>query len=373
MKRALPHLLALFVGAITLAFTIGLCVHERDNEQARLRAVFDANARQTAGRIEQRIANYEQMLRGVQGLFTANDDVDVQAFQAYVDTVMAGPDAAGLQSVAFSRLLAPADVPAHVTRMRASGHPDYRLRPDGPREAYAPITLVAPDSVANRMVIGYDSLSEATRHAAMVQARDSGNATLTALVQLRVDASSELRPGCLIFLPVYARGTSVNSTAERRLHGIGWVRAAFRVGDLMSTLYGEQSPGLVVRLHDGADTSEASLMYRSDSGGDLAGDLANGLDGNAAIRKARFQAQEYVTLAGHTWTLQLSSLPEFERVHERNASTVILVAGVSGATITSGAYRSRRPSGRRWNCGSPSSRRARSSQAGKSASASTAL
>ena len=324
MKRALPPLIALFVGAITLAFTIGLCVHERDNEQARLRAVFDANARQTAGRIEQRIANYEQMLRGVQGLFSANDEVDAQSFRTYVDTVMAGPDAAGLQSVAFSRLTALADLPALVAHMRANGQPEYRLRPDGVRDAYAPITLVAPDSVANRLVIGFDSLSEATRHTAMVQARDSGNATLTALVQLRVDASSELRPGCLIFLPVYARGASVNSTADRRQHGIGWVRAAFRVGDLMSTLYGEQSPGLVVRLHDGADTSEASLMYRSDGGGDLVG----GTDGDAAIRKARFQAQEYVTLAGHTWTVQLSSLPEFERVHERNASTVILVAGV---------------------------------------------
>ena len=322
MKRVLPPLIALFVGAITLVFTIGLCVHERDNEQARLRAVFDANARQTAGRIEQRIANYEQMLRGVQGLFSASDDVDAQAFGTYVDTVMAGPDAAGLQSIAFSRLVAPADLPAHVARLRASGHPDYRVRPAGTREAYAPIALVAPDSVANRMVIGYDSFSEATRHAAMVQARDSGNATLTALVQLRVDASSELRPGCLIFLPVYARGTSVDSIADRRLHGIGWVRAAFRVGDLMSTLYGEQSPGLVVRLHDGADTSEASLMYRSDSADTTAAEAGE------AIHRARFQAQEYVTLAGHTWTVQLSSLPEFERVHERNASTVILVAGV---------------------------------------------
>ncbi len=322
MKRALPPLVALFVGAITFAFTIGLCVHERDNEQARLRAVFDANARQTAGRIEQRIANYEQMLRGVQGLLSANNGVDPRAFETYVDTVMAGPDAAGLQSVAFSPLLTPEDLPAHVERMRATGHPDYRLRPDGVRDAYAPISLVAPDSVVNRMVLGYDSYGEATRHATMVQARDSGNATLTAQVQLRVDSGAELRAGCLIYLPVYAYGTAINSVADRRAHGIGWVRAAFRVGDLMSTLYGEQSPGLVVRLHDGADASEASLMYRSDTPGD------GTPESDDAIRKARFQAQEYVTLAGHTWTVQLSSQPEFERVHERNASTVILVAGV---------------------------------------------
>ena len=322
MKRALPPLIALFVGAITLAFTIGLCVHERENEQARLRAVFDANARQAAGRIEQRIANYEQMLRGVQGLLSADRGIDRQEFEAYVDTVMSGPDAAGLQSVAFSLLVPRAGLVDHIGHQRMTGRSDYQVRPPGDRDLYSPIVLVAPDSVANRQVIGFDSLSEAIRHAAMLQARDSGNATLTALVQLRVDAGPDLKAGCLIYLPVYDKGASVATVAERRAHGIGWVRAAFRVADLMSTLYGEQSPGLVVRVHDGADTNEASLMYRSDTASESGGDAGE------AIRKARFQAQEYVTLAGHTWTVQLSSLPEFERVHERNASTVILVAGV---------------------------------------------
>ncbi len=321
MRRALPPLISLFVGAITLAFTIGLCVHERDTEQARLRAVFDANARQVAGRIEQRIANYEQMLRGVQGLLSADVGIDRLGFESYVDTVMSGPDAAGLQSVAFSVLVKPEELAGHVGHQRMTGRSDYAIRPEGARDFYSPIVLVAPDSVANRQVIGYDSMSNPNRRAAMLQARDSGNAALTALVQLRVDAGADLKPGCLIYLPVYRKGASVDTVAERRENGIGWVRAAFRVGDLMSTLYGEQSPGLVVRVHDGADTGEASLMYRSDMPADPSYDAA------AAIRKARFQAQEYVTLAGHTWTVQLSSLPEFERVHERNASSVILVAG----------------------------------------------
>ena len=321
MRRALPPLLALFVGAITLAFTVGLCIHERDGEQARLRAVFDANARQTAGRIEQRIANYEQVLRGVQGLFSASDEVDPVAFRTYVDTVMAGPDAAGLQSIAHNTLVKRADLPAFLERLRRQGRPDVELRPAGERDVYAPLALVAPDSAANRLVIGYDSLSQATRRSAMLQARDSGNAALTALVQLRVDAGPDQKPGCLLYLPVYAKGAAVGTVAERRAHGIGWVRAAFRVVDLMSTLYGEQSPGLVVRLYDGTVTGEASLMYRSDQPGDPA------FASDESHRVPRFHAQEYVTLAGHTWTVQLSSLPEFERVHERNASTVILVAG----------------------------------------------
>jgi len=322
MRRALPPLISLFVGAITLAFTIGLCVHERDNEQQRLRAVFDANARQAAGRIEQRIANYEQMLRGVQGLLSADVGIDRLGFESYVETVMSGPDAAGLQSVAFSMLVKPGELADHVGHQRMTGRSDYAIRPEGARDLYAPIVLVGPDSVPNRQVIGFDPLSDATRRGAMLQARDSGNAVLTALVKLRVDAGPALKPGCLLYLPVYRKGASVDSVADRRENGIGWVRAAFRVGDLMSTLYGEQSPGLVVRVHDGADTGEASLMYRSDMPADP------GYDAAAAIRDARFKAQEYVTLAGHTWTVQLSSLPEFERVHGRNASSVILVAGV---------------------------------------------
>src|SRR6201985_2386201 len=166
MRRAFPHLLALIVGASMLAFTIGLCVHERNNEQARLRAVFDANARQAAGRIEQRIANYEQMLRGVQGLLSADQAIDRQAFEAYVDTVMSGPDAAGLQSVAFSALVQPRELPDFVGHQRRTGHSDYHVRPEGARDMYAPIVLVAPDSVANRQVLGFDSLSDGTRRAA---------------------------------------------------------------------------------------------------------------------------------------------------------------------------------------------------------------
>jgi len=321
LKRALPPLIAWFVAAITLAFTIGLCLHERDNEQARLRAVFDANARQAAGRIEQRIANYEQMLRGVQGLLSADAGIDRLAFDAYVDAVMSGPDAAGLQSVAFAQLVTPAGLLDHVGHERMTGHSDYQVHPEGVRDLYAPLVLVAPDSVANRLVIGFDALSDPRRRAAMEQARDSGNATLSPLVQLRVDGGPELKPGCLLYLPVYERGADVGSVAARRAHAIGWVRAAFRVSDLMSTLYGEQSPGLAVRLHDGADAGDATLMYRSDSLSDQGGDVPE------QVRTARFQAQEYVTLAGHTWTVQLSSLPEFERVHERSASSLILVAG----------------------------------------------
>src|SRR5947209_19826275 len=116
---------------------------------------------------------------------------------------MSGPDAPGLQSIAFSALVTPQELTDHIGHQRMTGHSDYAVRPEGARDLYAPIVLVAPDTAANRQVIGFDPLSNAARRGAMLQARDSGNATLTPLVQLRVDASAELKPGCLIYLPVY--------------------------------------------------------------------------------------------------------------------------------------------------------------------------
>jgi CHASE1-domain containing sensor protein len=138
VKPVLPPLLALFVCAITLACTVGLWVHERDDEQGRLRATFDANARQAAGRIEQRIANYEQMLRGLQGLMSADPDLGQPAFDAYVEDVMAGPDAAGLQSMAF------------LERVPANGLADHIARTPRPTASWSATTRCSTPTVAPR-------------------------------------------------------------------------------------------------------------------------------------------------------------------------------------------------------------------------------
>src|SRR5689334_21788505 len=101
-RRALPLLLPLAVGAVSLAITAGLWRHEQFSAQQALRADFDTSVRQTAGRIEQRMASYEQMLRGVQGLYQAVDQAERRDFAAYVDTLLAGADYSGVQWFAYA-------------------------------------------------------------------------------------------------------------------------------------------------------------------------------------------------------------------------------------------------------------------------------
>ena len=312
MKRAFPALLAVSIGAVSLAITGWIWQHERDSERASLRAAFDVGLRQTANRIEQRMAGYEQMMRGVQGLFMASDQVSREGFDHYVDALLGGADFAGLQSIVYAPLL-PADRTAsHVVAQRAGGVPNYAITPPGERPWVVPITYAAPGNSSLRP-LGFDVYADPVRRAALLQARDSGSAALTDRIRLLGDAVDGPQYAFLMVLPVYARGAAVDTVAARRAHLEGWVWAAFRAADLMSSLYGEGMPGFDLRIHDGVKLDADTLIFRTAAEPGVAA-------------PARFEAQEYIGVAGHSWTLQVRSLPAFEQRQHRD-SRIILVAG----------------------------------------------
>ncbi|HSW04902.1 CHASE domain-containing protein [Aquabacterium sp.] len=290
MKRLLTLLLPWLVGLAALAITAVLALHEQRTQQQTLRASFDLGLRQTANRVEQRIASYELVLRGAQGLFRAAERVDAAAFSTYVDALLAGADFAGLQAI------------GHAPALRAAGG---RLS--------SPVTFVAPAIGQNLTVLGFDLQDEPVRRAAMLQSRDSGSIAITRKLRLLIDPESGPQNGFLMVLPLYAPGQPLATVDERRRHHRGWVFAAFRMSDLMSSLYGEGMPGLEVRIHDGVALNDATLMYQS---------------GGAQAQAARFEAQEYIGFAGHTWTLVVRTQADFDALHNLDAPRIIVIAGI---------------------------------------------
>jgi signal transduction histidine kinase/CheY-like chemotaxis protein len=291
VKRLHSLLLPWAVGLAALGVTFGLVVHEQATLDRTLRASFDLGLRQTASRIEQRIASFELMLRGAQGLFRASDAVSDEDFESYVDALLAGADAAGLQGIGYAE-----------------------ARPDGS----ALLRLAAPAPRQNQRLLGFDVQSDAARRAAMEQARDSGGIAITRKLRLAADPTDAPASGFVMVLPVYARGAPVGSPAERRRHHRGWVLAGFRMHDVMASLYGEGMPGLAVSVHDGVDLGEASVMYASHPAGD---------------GPPRFSAQEYVGFAGHTWALSVRTLPAFDELHNLDGPRTMLIAGVGASLL----------------------------------------
>jgi PAS domain S-box-containing protein len=293
LNRSRLALLPLVVGALSIGVTGWLWNHEQQATERRLKADFDFSVRQTASRIEQRMASYEQTLRGLQGLFRAADRVTSDRFDAYVDTLLAGADFAGVQFLAYAALSA------------------------GGTEGQAPITTVthlAPTTGPNQKALGSDPYADPVRRGAMLLARDSGSLSITPQGPTLGDADRGEPSGFLMVLPVYVRAQPLDSVTQRRAALAGWVLASIRLGDLMSSLYGEAAPGIAVHLHDGIEVNRQTLMYESNPE-------------PAGASTARFSAHEYIGFAGHTWTLGVSTRPAFERRYGGDAALTIAIAG----------------------------------------------
>ncbi len=284
------------VAVLALLVTLWLAQHERVLQDRDLRKNFDFGVRQAATRVEQRMTSYEQTLRGVRGLFDASDLVTRQDFERYVDLLQSGPDFAGLRAIGHAPL-------------QGSGV-----------AMTAPCTYLSPAGSAPLSPLGIDLLAQPALRQAMLRSRDAGNVVITALVWPggRPDgadaAGDPADAGVLMFMPVYTQGQVLASVADRRAHTRGWVFASFRLDELVSSLYGEGTPGLDLRIHDGTDIDDASRMYPPAAALVAAG-------------PARFDAQEYIGVAGHTWTLWARSTPSFEDHPGQDAARVIAVAG----------------------------------------------
>jgi diguanylate cyclase (GGDEF)-like protein len=310
-------LLPWLVLAVTLSATWFTWDHERQNTQKALRSQFDFALRETVSRVEQRVMGYEQMLRGVQSLFATTSLTNRAALRDYVETLQLDANFSGIQAIGIVEWVPLQHKTTHVAAMRAAGFPNYAIKPDGLRDFYAPIVQREPYIGLNRAPPGIDVWPEPTRHLALEKARDSGMAAISGKLQLKVNAGREAPPGFVMYLPVYTRGQIRDNIEQRRTQLIGWVYASFQMNDFMASLYGTQSPGLTLAMYDGADTSAASLMYHS-SGGTAIGDPS---------RQAAVSANEYMVVAGHNWTLSLSTQQAFETRYGRGMASMTAVAG----------------------------------------------
>ncbi|CAE6772244.1 hypothetical protein R69927_00874 [Paraburkholderia domus] len=314
MIRVRSVLLPLLVLSASLCVTWIVWNHERQATRKELRTQFNYTMSDAVGRVEQRMATYELMLRGVQSLFAANGTIDRDRFRRYVSALNLDANFSGVHAVGVIEWVPVARKADHIAGMRQGGIPDYAIHPDGLRQDYAPIIQREPFISVARSSPGFDAWDEPVRRSAMEKARDSGMATLSGKVRLTVDMGADPRPGFIMYLPIYASGKAQDNLAQRRANIIGWVYASFRMRDVMASLYGEQPPGVSLAIYDGVEPLEAALLHRTSD--------ANNRHGPALI-----SANEYLVVDGHDWMLSMSAFDEFRSRLGRNAEALIAGAG----------------------------------------------
>ena len=293
MSRLRPFLLALLVMIAMSSVTWLVWDHERQNSAKELRSQFDFLLRETVSRVEQRMEAYEQMLHGVQVFFAATKVSERGNFREYVESLQLDANFSGIDSIGV-----------------------IEWRPKDGDKTSAPITKIELSIAHNPTLSGVDQWPDHVRRLAMEKSRNTGLPTISSIIRVPGDAKGDTQPGFIMYLPIYARGEQHDSEVTRRANLTGWVFAIFNMHNLMASIYGVQLPGIALAMYDDVEPSAATLLYSSTSSA-------------VTPRPFAIAANEYLVVAGHNWTLSMTTQNEFNTRFGRNATTLILIAGIS--------------------------------------------
>lgn len=324
----LSWLLPLIVLLLGLSMTV---VAWRESQLVAHQAIqrdFDYQVRRITSLLQQRMATYEQVLRGAQGFMRGRSGVDRGDFAGYIATLRLEENFPGIQGIAIAELMTPARRESRVAAVRAEGFPGFAIRPEGERPFYSAIVQIEPANPMNLRALGYDMLTEPVRRAAMEQARDSGVAALSGKLRLVQEQGSQVQNGVIVYLPVYGRSLPVSTLDERRASLVAWVGAPFRMHDLMRGLPGERADDLRLQIFDGAGKSEEARLYDSAYGhvnADVNAD-ANA-DAVAMPASAMLDATQRLRIADREWTLAIASTPAFEARFDQSKPLFIASTG----------------------------------------------
>ncbi|MGA8890395.1 MAG: CHASE domain-containing protein [Anaeromyxobacteraceae bacterium] len=330
-----------FLPVLVFAVSSALLLHwwqALEADQTRLvRERFEAGGRRVATKISERLDAYDEILRGVAGLFAASREVTRDEFRVYVAELNLGSAYRGIQGVGYAQVIRPEALEAHVARVRAEGFPAYEVRPAGTRDPYTSIVYLEPFSGRNLRAFGYDMYSEPVRRAAMESARDRGEVATSGKVRLVQETEEDVQAGYLIYEPVYVDGVTPPTVEGRRRALRGWAYSPMRMNDAMRGILEREPLPFRVRIYDGEGTGTEELLYDSDPGRGA---------------PAEFEYLLRLPVNQHSWTLRFTAGPDFRKAAgarslalEFGVMTLIalLLTGLSVALVAT--TRSRRREG----------------------------
>lgn len=314
--------------AVSLTITYQTWRMAQQSAVQALQTRFDYRVLDVVDDVDKRMKTYEQVMRGVDGLFSHADIVRRNEFRDYVAKLRLKESYPGIQGIRFMPVVPKAEKNRHTAAIRKDGLPAYTIWPEGQRDIYAPVAFIEPYDERNQLVFGYDMLSDLefprpeeqpwVRHTAMEQARDSGSTTISGKVTLLFETDNkDKQAGFVMFLPVYKYGAPHDTLAGRRANIVGWIGSVFRMNDLMKGILGEHSD-LDIEIYDGEEASGKTVMYDSHQ--------------NVMHKNPHFRSFQHILIAGHTWTIGIHSLPNFDTRLDKDKPRTVAAIG-AGASL----------------------------------------
>jgi PAS domain S-box-containing protein len=234
LKRYRAPLIIILAGILLIAV---LFWEGRKTALENLHKQFAVDAATCASIVTNALQSHLIVLEALSRFYNASIQVDRRQFNKFVaPTLKTRP---GVQAFAWIPRIpqaARAGLEAEARRDGLRGYQFYQLDAKGhhvpvtPRQYYYPVYYVEPRA-GNEPAVGFDLGSHPARLAALEQARDTGQPTVTERLTLVQDTGAQA--GFLIFIPVYRQKMPLATVEQRRLALEGFALGVFRAGDMI--------------------------------------------------------------------------------------------------------------------------------------------
>ncbi len=316
---------ALAIAAVGIVLSVGQAIATRRIEDDRINAHFSSMVANAAQNLSRTFLATLRSVEGISALFGAAPSTDRGIFARYVEPLLAADPT--LLNLAWAPRVPSAKRVEYESAVNINGTTDFvfterddagKLRPAGQRSEYLPLYMLEPLG-PNRAALGFDLMSNALRRAGAEQARDSGQAAVSAPIDLVQGGR-----GLITFFPVYEMGKPVSDEAQRRSALAGFGVGTFRASTLIEAIardYVQQGVDFwVLDVASSAQLVHAMMANGSAPPKDLA---QNGTAREGQVFETALQ------IAGRPWKVLLQPTAETIAAQRGFGHWILMVLGLA--------------------------------------------
>ncbi len=269
---------------------------------------FDEYCLDISNKIKGRLHDNEMILRGAAGVFASSDEVSREDWAAYVKYRNIEELHPGILSLGFVKIIDPSEHKNQIQSKRSEVDPSITISSFGERYVYSSIIYIEPFNDHNKVLLGFDMLSDTAKRVAMERCSDSAVVSMT-----EICSKSEV----LIFVPVYSKGLSLNSIENRRSSIEGFVFSILKTDDLVKGVLSESIEEIYLEICDNNILNPDNILYSDTSS----------VNNWNVKRKPNFSKHISSVFFGRSWSLTFNSTPLFDTDNTGKSSFILLIAG----------------------------------------------
>ena len=312
-----------------VVFVVGVCLAAAASLrlQAGIKTVeeleFQRSVERVSAEVVRRFRRPVSGLIGAKALYAASKSVERLEFRAYVGAYDLQQEFPGVRGFGFVQRVPQKDLKAFIAAQRKDDAPQFSVRhmvEKAPGDDLYIIKFIEPHS-GNSSAQGLEIGAEPLRRAALQQAIDTGETTMSATIALVQDTGKT--PAVLVFMPVYVKGATPTTPQQRRAALDGVVYSPIVISDLLKVLPDVVSGHVGFELFDTANSvANSALIF------DAENPLAQKKQGLGAPQEPRYSVQQALLLSGREMTLRVRSTAHADAALDRWSPWLLFLGGI---------------------------------------------